>query len=83
MAQFLESVDEEEIPTFVGIKFTSPSLDEGAQAFHVTNDKFAVFLGNDQVFFIIFLNIILNVNSVGNIQDIRIHVSENLSVRPK
>ncbi|XP_068972608.1 N-acetylneuraminate lyase-like isoform X2 [Bombus flavifrons] len=49
MAQFLESVDEEEIPTFVGIKFTSPSLDEGAQAFHVTNDKFAVFLGNDQL----------------------------------
>lgn len=68
MAQFLESVGEEEIPTFVGIKFTSSSLDEGAQAFHVTNDKFAVFLGNDQVFFVIFLNIIFNVNSVGNMQ---------------
>lgn len=79
MAQFLESVNEEEIPTFVGIKFTSSSLDEGVQAFHVGNNKFAVFLGNDQVFFIIFLNIIFNVNSVGSTQDIRVYVSGNLS----
>jgi dihydrodipicolinate synthase/N-acetylneuraminate lyase len=59
MAQFLQSVHED-IPTFVGIKFSSPSLDEAVQAFHTNDNKFAVFLENDQVFFIIyfFLNII-------------------------
>lgn len=79
MAQFLESVNEEEIPTFVGIKFTSSNLDEGAQAFRVNNNKFAVFLGNDQVFLIVLLNIVFNVNSVGNIQDVRLQVSGNLN----
>lgn len=49
MGQCLQSLVGDEIPTFVGIKFTSPKLDEGAQAFRVNNNKYAVFLGNDQL----------------------------------
>lgn len=48
MGEFLESLNDE-IPTFVGIKFTSSDLDEGAQAFRANNKKYVVFLGNDQV----------------------------------
>ncbi|XP_076173714.1 N-acetylneuraminate lyase isoform X2 [Ptiloglossa arizonensis] len=48
MGQFLESLGEQ-IPTFVGIKFTSSALDEGAQALHANNKKYAIFLGNDQL----------------------------------
>ncbi|XP_017893357.1 N-acetylneuraminate lyase-like [Ceratina calcarata] len=49
MGQCLQSLVGDEIPTFAGIKFTSPKLDEGAQAFRVNNKKYAVFLGNDQL----------------------------------
>ncbi|KAG9432537.1 N-acetylneuraminate lyase [Apis mellifera carnica] len=48
MGEFLESLNDE-IPTFVGIKFTSSDLDEGAQAFRANNKKYVVFLGNDQL----------------------------------
>lgn len=48
MGQFLESIDSE-IPSFVGIKFTSSNLEEGAQALHANNKKYVIFLGNDQV----------------------------------
>lgn len=48
MGQFLESLNDE-ISTFVGIKFTSSDLDEGTQAFRANNKKYVVFLGNDQV----------------------------------
>lgn len=52
MGQFLESLndeEEEEIPTFVGIKFTSPNLQEGARALRANNNRFVVFLGNNEV----------------------------------
>ncbi|CAD1471440.1 unnamed protein product, partial [Heterotrigona itama] len=48
MGQFLESLDEEEIPTFVGIKFTSSDLQEAARALRA-NDRFVVFLGNNEL----------------------------------
>ncbi|XP_076629686.1 N-acetylneuraminate lyase isoform X2 [Colletes latitarsis] len=48
MGQFLESLGEK-IPTFVGIKFTSANLEEGAQALHADNKKYVIFLGNDQL----------------------------------
>ncbi|XP_014468637.1 PREDICTED: N-acetylneuraminate lyase-like isoform X2 [Dinoponera quadriceps] len=48
MGQFLESIGDK-IPTFVGIKFTSAKLDEGAQALHADNKKYVIFLGNDQL----------------------------------
>ncbi|XP_043264477.1 N-acetylneuraminate lyase-like [Colletes gigas] len=48
MGQFLESLGEK-IPTFVGIKFTSANLEEGAQALHADNNKYVIFLGNDQL----------------------------------
>lgn len=48
MGQFLESIDSK-IPSFVGIKFTSGNLEEGAQALHANNKKYVIFLGNDQV----------------------------------
>ncbi|EFN85455.1 N-acetylneuraminate lyase, partial [Harpegnathos saltator] len=48
MGQFLKSIGDE-IPTFVGIKFTSANLDEGAQALHADDKKYAIFLGNDQI----------------------------------
>nr|XP_034174311.1 N-acetylneuraminate lyase-like [Osmia lignaria] len=48
MPKFLEYVDGK-IPNFVGIKFTSANLEEGAQALHVHNKKYAVFLGINQV----------------------------------
>jgi len=48
MGQFLESIDSK-IPSFVGIKFTSDNLEEGAQALHANNKKYVIFLGNDQV----------------------------------
>lgn len=47
MGQFLESIGSE-IPSFVGIKFTSGNLEEGAQALYA-NKKYVIFLGNDQV----------------------------------
>ncbi|XP_012225268.1 N-acetylneuraminate lyase-like [Linepithema humile] len=46
MGQFLESIGDK-IPSFVGIKFTSTNLEEGAQALHADNQKYVVFLGND------------------------------------
>ncbi|KAL2728066.1 N-acetylneuraminate lyase-like isoform X2 [Vespula maculifrons] len=48
MGQFLESV-KNEIPSLVGIKFTSTDLVEGTQALHVNNNQYAVFLGCDQL----------------------------------
>lgn len=48
MGHFLESIGDK-IPNFVGIKFTSANLDEGAQALHADNKKYVIFLGNDQV----------------------------------
>ena len=48
MGQFLESIGDK-IPSFVGIKFTSNNLEEGAHALHADNGKFVIFLGNDQV----------------------------------
>ncbi|PBC30397.1 N-acetylneuraminate lyase [Apis cerana cerana] len=48
MGEFLESLNDE-ISTFVGIKFTSSDLDEGAQAFRANNKKYVVFVGNDQL----------------------------------
>ncbi|XP_025987091.2 N-acetylneuraminate lyase isoform X2 [Solenopsis invicta] len=48
MGQFLESVGDK-IPSFVGIKFTSANLEEGAQALHADNRKYTIFLGNDQL----------------------------------
>lgn len=51
MGQFLESV-KNEIPSLVGIKFTSTDLVEGTQALHINNNQYAVFLGCDQVIFI-------------------------------
>lgn len=48
MGEFLESIDDE-IPSFVGIKFTSANLEEGAQALRAKNKKYVIFLGNDQV----------------------------------
>lgn len=61
MGQFLESLNDE-ISTFVGIKFTSSDLDEGTQAFRANNKKYVVFLGNDQVCIIYFQgNIVLRI----------------------
>lgn len=48
MGQFLESIDDK-IPSFVGIKFTSANLEEGAQALRADNRKYVIFLGNDQL----------------------------------
>lgn len=48
MGQFLESIGDR-IPSFVGIKFTSGNLEEGAQALRADNGKYVIFLGNDQV----------------------------------
>ncbi|XP_029678778.1 N-acetylneuraminate lyase-like isoform X2 [Formica exsecta] len=48
MGQFLESIDDK-IPSFVGIKFTSANLEEGAQALRANNKKYVIFLGNDQL----------------------------------
>lgn len=50
MGDFLESINDE-IPTFVGIKFTSANLDEGAQAFNANSRKFVIFLGCDNVYY--------------------------------
>ncbi|XP_029162764.1 N-acetylneuraminate lyase-like [Nylanderia fulva] len=47
MGQFLELISDK-IPSFVGIKFTSTNLEEGAQALRANNKKYVVFLGNDQ-----------------------------------
>jgi len=48
MGQFLESIGDK-IPSFVGIKFTSANLEEGAQALRADNKKYTIFLGNNQV----------------------------------
>lgn len=48
MGEFLNSIGDE-LPTFVGIKFTSANLQEGLQALHANNKKYIIFLGNDQV----------------------------------
>ncbi|XP_050458104.1 N-acetylneuraminate lyase-like [Cataglyphis hispanica] len=48
MGQFLELIDDK-IPSFVGIKFTSANLEEGAQALHANNQKYVIFLGNDKL----------------------------------
>ncbi|XP_031834473.1 N-acetylneuraminate lyase [Nomia melanderi] len=48
MGEFLESLGEQ-IPTFVGIKFTSSNLDEGARALNANNKKYVIFLGNDEL----------------------------------
>ncbi|XP_074103847.1 N-acetylneuraminate lyase [Cotesia typhae] len=46
MGQFLEMVGDS-IPSFVGIKFTSTNLEEGAQAVRANSRQFAVFLGTN------------------------------------
>lgn len=48
MGKFLESIGND-IPSFVGIKFTSNDLVEGTQALHVDNGKYKIFLGSDQI----------------------------------
>ncbi|CAL7943933.1 unnamed protein product [Xylocopa violacea] len=48
MGQFLQFLGDE-IPNFVGIKFSSPNLEEAAQALRANNNKFVTFLGNDQL----------------------------------
>ncbi|XP_032681586.1 N-acetylneuraminate lyase-like [Odontomachus brunneus] len=48
MGQFLDSIGNK-IPTFVGIKFTSANLDEGAQALYADNKKYVIFFGNDKI----------------------------------
>ncbi|XP_072761333.1 N-acetylneuraminate lyase isoform X2 [Anoplolepis gracilipes] len=48
MGQFLDLIGQK-IPSFVGIKFTSSNLDEGAQALHANNKEYVIFLGNDQL----------------------------------
>ncbi|XP_018359750.1 PREDICTED: N-acetylneuraminate lyase-like isoform X2 [Trachymyrmex cornetzi] len=48
MGRFLESIGDK-IPSFVGIKFTSSNLEEGAQALRADNRKFSIFLGNNQL----------------------------------
>ncbi|KAK0182343.1 hypothetical protein PV327_000492 [Microctonus hyperodae] len=48
MGDFLKSINDE-IKTFVGIKFTSANLDEGAQAFNADSRKFVIFLGCDNI----------------------------------
>lgn len=48
MGQFLEMVGDS-IPSFVGIKFTSTNLEEGAQAVRANSRQFAVFLGTNLV----------------------------------
>ncbi|CAK9829886.1 N-acetylneuraminate lyase [Anthophora retusa] len=48
MGQFLEYIGDQ-IPTFVGIKFTSSDLEEGALALRASKNKYTVFLGNDQL----------------------------------
>ncbi|KOC71349.1 N-acetylneuraminate lyase [Habropoda laboriosa] len=48
MGEFLEYIGEQ-VPTFVGIKFTSSNLEEGALALRASKNKFTVFLGNDQL----------------------------------
>lgn len=48
MGQFLETVGHQ-IPSFVGIKFTSANLEEGAQALHADHKNYVIFLGNDKV----------------------------------
>ncbi|XP_070516611.1 N-acetylneuraminate lyase-like [Cardiocondyla obscurior] len=48
MGEFLTSIGDK-IPSFVGVKFTSTNLEEGAQALRADNGKYAIFLGNTQV----------------------------------
>ncbi|XP_011881215.1 PREDICTED: N-acetylneuraminate lyase-like isoform X2 [Vollenhovia emeryi] len=48
MGQFLELIGDK-IPSFVGIKFTSANLEEGAQALRANDRKYVIFLGNDQL----------------------------------
>lgn len=48
MPEFLQKI-KDQIPTFVGIKFTSNDLAEAYQAMRVENKKYSVFLGSDQV----------------------------------
>lgn len=48
MGQFLEQIGDA-VPTFVGIKYTSPNLEEGGAALRANNRKFTIFLGSDQV----------------------------------
>ncbi|KAL0119244.1 hypothetical protein PUN28_009673 [Cardiocondyla obscurior] len=48
MGRFLESIGDK-LPSFVGIKFTSANLEEGAQALRADNRKYTIFLGNNQI----------------------------------
>lgn len=48
MGQFLSAIGDK-VPNFVGIKFTSTSLDEGVEAVKANKGKYAVFLGADTV----------------------------------
>ncbi|KAF7997416.1 hypothetical protein HCN44_005987 [Aphidius gifuensis] len=48
MGQFLEQIGDA-VPTFVGIKYTSPNLEEGGAALRANNGKFTIFLGSDQI----------------------------------
>lgn len=48
MSEFLNKASGQ-IPTFVGIKFTSNNLEEGAACLKANNGCFAIFLGADTV----------------------------------
>ncbi|XP_046421234.1 N-acetylneuraminate lyase-like [Neodiprion fabricii] len=47
MVEFLEAVGNR-IPSFVGMKFTSPNLSEATDAMHVNDKEFAIFVATDQ-----------------------------------
>lgn len=53
MGQFLREIRQENLPTFVGIKFTSEAFDEGIQALNAQDKKFVVFLGTESVYYVL------------------------------
>ncbi|XP_011158131.2 N-acetylneuraminate lyase B [Solenopsis invicta] len=48
MGQFLQSIGDK-IPSFVGIKFASTNLEEGAQALRADNKKYVIIFSNNQL----------------------------------
>lgn len=52
MGEFLNAVAGK-IPNFVGIKYTCKNLEQGVKAVKANDGNFAVFLGNDQVLFVL------------------------------
>ncbi|XP_011307907.1 N-acetylneuraminate lyase-like [Fopius arisanus] len=48
MGKFLETI-RNEIPSFVGIKFTSTNLEEGSQALRADSKRFVVFQGSNEI----------------------------------